>query len=263
MFGITQNATDEEIRQALKSLGFSHFQNGVSAGRIKGKHTQLITLVGTNIKRGLKIEIEWINCKERGIYSISFLRRVKVSGDQTCYLKLCGFRMRDNGTWNLVLQHDHSAGLKNENNLSWGGVLHRANKIAQTIEGHPTIPKSKKDGILQNLIMADLKEKLHKAGYTRVVFVYKATTSEEASELSLRANGMFYSIVLKLKSGELAIEFGNIPTKRIPIPCFEDPSFDHDKFFPAAVVAIHEIQELRTQHLLSTGAVFDAFKNVR
>jgi hypothetical protein len=277
-FNIAFNATDEEIKQVLKGFGFSYFQDCITSGLVDSSESdisgnrwaQYSSIIGTNTKRGLKINVKSREFKEtdktpayQSVRSVSFERRIDVGRDKTRYCRFCEFEKTKDDTWLFTLKHQEKCGLANEAYLSWFDMLQRVDNIIQTISGHATIPKQKSDGILQNLIMADLKKKLHKAGYPKVVFASKAITSDEASELALRANSMFYNITLKLRSGELTIELTNGMRKRVPIPCFEDPSFDPEKLFPAAIMAIREMRDLQTKHDLAQSNAFAAFKNMK
>jgi len=218
------------LKAFLKQFGYGHFRN------------TLYRVTAMNMKRGAQIEFDMISPRSQTETSEWRIRSILISVRKAvtkydgevkaeyqphiCFKRNNKPSDDENDVW-VVSQNPMVFSGK------WPQVVNTVTEILKTCDGE-IVEKTKFEGILQNIILDDLKRKLKAAGYADVKFVAKAKKAENRSVIVLSAPKVYSSITLGLKSGEFVVTFGQSSGSRckvIPIPFFEDPKFDPALFF--------------------------------
>jgi len=233
----------EALRSYLKELGYSHFTN------------ERCNIHAINMKRGVQVDFKFDRCTaydseaDRPLQSIEIHRREakQWSKTKTHYVQACAFlRPSPNSdNWELIAINKIWPA---ETNLNWEQVISKLTEILTTLTGDPTVPKDKVDDILQNLILADLKQKLA-AAHVTATFERKATKGDEKSSLVIRHKNQYQPVVIRLKSGFLGIYFGQehgSPERSVKLPPFEDPHFNPEPLVELVLNAVAHMQRLKT-----------------
>lgn len=253
--------SDTTLRPMLKKAGYSHFRHS----NYDGSGSVI------NIQKGVKIE--WHICNEfmkgKRYYRLvdvlvrkkrSIKEAVKVKGSwethdssKTEFVKVKSFRCDD-------LPVDESAA----ESLFKEAMAEAAKHTGDA----PVTKNSLAKGLIQNVIMQDIKAKLesqfkgmfntpaYQADFgvnsTIAAITFKinpATVGPEAATLTVRMphtdqlSHVMPELTIRLGDGELIVAINYQFSKAIAIPSFADPSFDNDALLRNLTTVIHHMRD--------------------
>jgi len=130
---------------------------------------------------------------------------------------------------------------------TWADAVESLKQHLTTLKGLD-VPKRAYEDIIQNLVLSDLRDRLHNDGFKNVRFLFKAKKESSHSALILSASKCYANICISLKSGELVIGRGQDGGTSITIPIFADPKFDPNLLYKMATKTIEHMRELEKIH---------------
>ena len=219
-------------------MGYGHFSGGPESHNIHA----------FNLKRGVRIEFSMGYSKDK--HEVNFVKILtrnhhrKHSGEIVgVYVQYISF-IKNGIHWTTNQKGT------TQNIGTWGEVTGQIKHYLQTLEGLD-VPKKVHKGLIQNIVLSNLRDKLHKNGFKNVRFIVTAKTENKYSILSLNACDCYLHVCIALRPGELAISRGQesgVRNDRIPIPTFEDPQFNPDLLYDMAIKTIERMQKLKKDY---------------